>query len=205
MNMQDFIDYAKQHGLNNKEMSEKIGMPYVTYYKYIRGGTKTPSEVTADKLKDFYDRYIKRDQIIEDIFTYEPIKPIIKPKTEKVYIESIEDMIAELKSGNTIYIDDTNKTIQLVDGFIVRYDGFMQVSINEAILCSEKHYVIKEIPLKLEVGKKYIAKDGRIATIFAKTQTDRFLATFEGDTNVRSYNSNGNDVGSDWDILVKEY
>lgn len=205
MNIQDFIDYKKQHKLTDKEMSNKIGMPYVTYYKYIRGGTKTPNEVTINRLKDFYDKYILRDKILEDILTCEPIKPIIKPKTEKVYLDSIEDIINELKSGNTIYVDGTNKTIQLVDGFIVRYDGFMQVSINGVILCSERHYAIKEIPLKLEVGKKYIAKDGRIATIFAKTEDNRFLAVFEGEKNIRSYNSNGNDVSSDWDILVKEY
>lgn len=204
MNMQDFIDYKKQHKLTDKEMCEKIGIPYVTYYKHISGRTKNSNNITATKFKDFYDKYIKRDQIIEEICKSEPTKPVVTPKTEKVYIESIEDMIAELKSGNTVYVDGTNKTIKLVEGFIVRYDGFMQVSINGAILCSEKHYVIKEIPLKLEVGKKYVAKDGRVAMVYAKTEAGRFLGVFEGDPKVRSYLSTGDDV-SDNDVLVKEY
>lgn len=204
MNIQDFIDYKKQHKLTDKEMSEKIGIPYVTYFKHVSGRTKNSNNITAAKFKDFYDKYIKNEKVIEKIFKSEPTKPVVKPKTEKVYIESIEDMIAELRNGSTIYVDGTNKTIKLVDGFIVRYDGFMQVSINGAILCSEKHYVIKEIPLKLEIGKKYVAKDGRVATIFARTEMGRFLGVFEGDPKVRSYLSTGDDV-SDNDVLVKEY
>lgn len=196
--MQDIIDYQKQMQFTYEEMSEKTGIPYSTYYKLVNGSTKNCKGVNATKLKIFYDKYINKEIRVE------PTKQVIKPKTEKVYLESIEDIIAELKSGNTIYVDGTNKTIQLIDGFIVRYDGFLQVSINGVILCSEKHYVIKEIPLKLEVGKKYVAKDGRIATVFAKTENGRFLAVFEGDTEVRSYLSTGDDVCDD-DILVKEY
>lgn len=203
--IKDIIDYQKRMQLTYQEMVEKTGIPFSTYYKLANGSTKNCKGVNATKLKIFYDKYIKTEKVIEEIFKSEPTKPVVTPKTEKVYIESIEDMIAELKNGSTVYVDGTNKTIKLVDGFIVRYDGFIQVSINGAILCSEKHYVIKEIPLKLEVGKKYVAKDGRVATVFAKTEAGRFVAVFEGDAKVRSYLSTGDDVGNDDDVLVKEY
>lgn len=201
--IKDIIDYQKRMQFTYQEMSEKTGIPFSTYYKLANGSTKYCNSVNDKKLKDFYNKYINKWETPTG--GIEPTKPVVTPKTEKVYIESIEDMIAELKSGNTVYVDGTNKTIKLVDGFIVRYDGFMQVSINGAILCSEKHYVIKEIPLKLEVGKKYVAKDGRIATVFAKTEAGRFVAVFEGDAKVRSYLSTGDDVGNDDDVLVKEY
>lgn len=173
MKREDFINYAKENNLSQQKLGELIGVPQVTMWKYLNGAVTQPSLKTMKKLTDFYNKYIKLPVGVDVSLPAEPeeifTEPVVtyKPKTQKVYLESVEDVIAELQGDNEIFVESsTGHSIKLVSGFVVRYKDGGAISINAPILCSERYYVIKPIPLTLQVGKRYRAKNGSIVTIF---------------------------------------
>lgn len=196
MKAQDFETYRKENKLTIDALCNMIGVPYITYYGFVRKN-KTPRIATWKKFEKFYNENIEKKEAfvsIEEIFT----PKITTPKTEKVYLDFPEDVTSELVSGNEIFCEGTGHTLKLLNGLVVRYSGDYAVSVGGAILSTDKYYTIKPIPLKLEVGKKYVAKDGRVATVFA-SDDHIFYAVFDNDMFVRKYNENGNCRNSDCD------
>ena len=181
MKREDFIKYAKQNGLTQKQMSELIGFPLITYCKYINGLVDKPRPTTKEKLKEFYNNHIRREEV-EPTSEIEETPTIVtfKPKTQKVYLESVEDVIDELQANNEIFVESsTGHSIKLVSGFVVRYKDGGAISINAPILCSERYFVIKPIPVTLQVGKRYRARNGSIVTIF-NVDGHRFMGVVDG-------------------------
>mgnify|MGYP003293852571 CR=1 FL=1 len=169
-----------------EELAKKIGIPYHTYYKFVKGGTKQMSK-TRFKLCKFYNENIKNKVVEKPVVEQ---KPQYKAKTEKVYLESVEEIISELKNGSEIYINDSEHSLKLVDDYLVCYKKGGAISINPVILCSERYYVIKPIPLKLEVGKRYRAKNGSIVTIF-NADGHKFVGVVDGREGFVEYYPNG--------------
>lgn len=199
MKASDFINYATDHELSARDMAKMIGVAPMTYVKFIKSGkrpTKQRKSITQS-FTNFYNKYIKKDETSQII---EAPKQIIKrlAKTEVVYLESVEDVINELRAGNEISVSGSpNKTLKMVDGFIISYSNNMALAINPAILCSEKYCVIKEIPLKLEVGKRYYTADGRIATIFTSlSQNELYCGVFSGRDFIFQFDPQGKALNS---------
>lgn len=208
MKASDFINYATDHELSIRDMAKMIGVAPMTYIKFIKSGkrpTKQHNSVTQS-LTNFYNKHIKKDETSQII---EAPKQIIKrsAKTELVYLESVEDVINELRAGNEIIASgSSNKTLKMVDGFIISYSNNMATAINPAILCSEKYCVIKEIPLKLEVGKRYYTADGCIATIFNEfSDGDIYCGVFSGERFIFEFDPHGKTLNAEQDTdLVEE-
>lgn len=78
--------------------------------------------------------------------------------------------------------------------------------INGALDFKNSYFMFKPIPLKIETGKKYIARDGRVATIFAKNSNNKFSGVINGDPFVFEYDESGECVNSENsnDKLIKE-
>lgn len=198
MNIQQrIIKYMKDNDLNQYKMGDLLGLSQGTVSKIVNGGNLCPKN--KEVVLAFLGDELNQD---EEETSIEPNN--ITPELIKIPLETLEDILFELSQGSVIYCEISNHYLRLESGFIIRYEANGKpFSINSPILLDDFYYVEKEKQVKLEVGKKYMTKDGRVATVFAHTEDDRFLATFEGDTQVRSYPSNG--VLDSDDKLVKEY
>ena len=195
MTPQDFETYRKENKLTRQAIAEMIGIPYMTYYKFVKNNSK-PHLKTWRKLEKFYKEKIEKKEIsiteyFKEYHEPTPVKIEHSPKTQVVYLESVEELLGELLNGGEVHIKSpTGHTLKLVDGFIVRYSSGDPISINAPILCSERYYAIKPIPLNLEIGKRYIARDGRICTIFNENEGE-FYGVFDKEDVIIEFNSQG--------------
>lgn len=195
MKPQDFVTYAHEHKLSQSYMAKHIGIAQQTYVDYIysRKKLKTP---TLKKIETFYNNYIKKEttqkETTQEVSTSQFIDKMLsyKPKTEKVYLEAAEDVMIELTNGSEIYVENSGYSFKLINNFIVRYHNNLPISIGSPILCSERYYVIRPIPIKLEIGKKYLTRTGLKVTIFNKTD-DEFYGVITGNSNVFSFEADG--------------
>jgi transcriptional regulator with XRE-family HTH domain len=182
---QQIKDFMKENNLSQEKMGELIGFSQGTISKIVNGAKLSPNNDVIAKafFNDFKD----------------PDVSFIKLK-----LDCLEDIMANLKVGNTVYNDEHKFYLKMEDGIIYKYiEDDKLFSINPLITLNEIYYIIDEAQLKLEVGKKYQTQDGRVAIIFAKTASDRYLGVFEGDCSVRSYPENG--ITNNGDNLIKEY
>lgn len=186
----DFWMYQTTHKMSQVQMAQKIGINPHTYAAYVnkKPRKRLMKKYIEAKLKDFYDKHIKTKQ--QDLFTPKALEIKNSNKTENVHVDSVEDVINELKNGAEIFMEDSGYSFKLVDGFIVRYHNQQPISIGSPILCSEKYFVTKQIPLKLEVGRKYLTKNGGVATIFNK-DGDVFYGVINGNSNTFIFSDKG--------------
>lgn len=209
MTPQEFEKYRKENKLSLEVMSEKIGISFTAYYKFSKKNSK-PHLPTWKKLEKFYNENIEKKEIsIVDYFKdleATPVKVEHRAKTQTVYLESVEEILGELLNGNEVHIESsTGHTLKIVDGFIVRYVHDNPISINSPVLCSERYYVIKPIPLNLEIGKRYIAKNGSIVTIF-NSDGHRFIGVADGKEGFLEYYPNGANYlnHTDYDLVEEK-
>lgn len=202
MTPQEFIKYQKDNHISCEKMAELIGISMGSYFKFTRKNSK-PHLPTWKKLEKFYNENIERKEAeIESA----PVKIELKPKTQIVYLESVEELIGELLNGGEVHVESsTGHTLKLVDGFIVRYSNDNPISINAPILCSERYYAIKPIPLNLEIGKRYIAKNGSVVTIF-NSDGHRFIGVADGKEGFLEYYPNGANYlnHNDYDLVEEK-
>lgn len=210
MEAQEFETYRLKNGLSRYDMAEKIGIPYITYYKFVDKGTK-PRLPTWRKLEKFYNENIEKKEVsIADYFKDypepTPVKVERKPKTQVVYLESVEDLLGELLNGGEVHVENsTGHTLKIVDGFIVRYSNDNPISINAPILCSERYYAIKPIPLTLEIGKRYVAKNGLVVTIY-NSDGHKFNGVADGKEGFLEFYPNGANYlnHTDYDLIEEK-
>lgn len=204
----DFYNYQKDNHLTQVEMAKKIGVAPVTYSDYIARKPKTRAmkEYARNKFVNFYNKYINKAPL-EEILQHDLLKDTtvaskLTSKTEAVYLDSAEELISELVAGNIVYVaDEATKTFKMIDGMIVCCINEKPISVNPVILCSDKYYVIKEIPLRLNVGKRYAAKDGSTVTIF-NTDGQNFHGVVDGKNGFISFQSDGKSfVSADFDLI----
>lgn len=194
MKAQEFETYRKENKFSQGLMAEKIGISFTAYYKFVAKNSK-PHLKTWRKLEKFYNENIEKKEIsIAEYFKdleATPVKVERRPKTHQVYLESVEELLGELLDGNEVHVESsTGHTLKIVNGFIVRYSNDNPISINAPILCSERYYAIKPIPLNLEIGKRYIAKNGSIVTVF-NSDGHRFIGVADGKEGFLEYYPNG--------------
>lgn len=187
--------YQKRNNLSTKDMCRLLDVTYNTYMNFLNN-TKMISLKTINKLNTFYFSNIYK---IEDV----PERIEIKRKTVKVALENEKDIIEELIEGNEIFETGTAYTYKMIKGVIVRYSSGNPVSINAPILCSNKYEVEKPVPLRIEVGKKYINQNGEIVFIFlADKEARNYKGAVEGHEGFETYNSEG--VCECGDSLIEE-
>lgn len=210
MKAQEFETYRLKHDLTRQAIADMIGIPYLTYYKFVAKNSK-PYLHTWKKLEKFYNENIeRREASIADYFEEysEPasVKVELKPKTHQVYLESVEDLLGELLNGSEVHVENsTGHTLKIVDGFIVRYSNHNPISINAPVLCSERYYVIKPIPLTLEIGKRYIAKNGLVVTIY-NSDGHKFNGVADGKEGFLEFYPNGANYlnHTDYDLIEEK-
>ena len=209
MTPQEFETYRLENHLTRQALADLIGIPYITYYGFAKRNKK-PQLSTFKKLEKFYKENIKKKELgfvdyFDELLEPTPVKIERQPKTQVVYLESVEDVINELKSDNEIHIESsTGHSIKLVDGFVIRYSSGEAISINAPILCSERYYVIKPIPLNLEVGKRYIARNGSVVTIF-NVDGHRFQGVIDGESGIVGFYPNGASYNNtDFDLVEEK-
>ena len=161
LNGLEFEQYRKDNNLGYVEFSKILNVTYNTYKAFI----KDPDKVRLSsirKFENFYKNNIKTSEK-DKVFEKSHKKDV---KLETFYLESVEDIINELIVGNEIFIDNTNYSYRMSEGIIIRYSNGEPVSINAPILCSEKYFVRKPVPLSLRVGKSYINDKGEMVIIY---------------------------------------
>jgi predicted transcriptional regulator len=198
----DFYGYQKDNRLSQVQMAKKIGVSPITYSDYIKKKPKKRAmrQYAKNKFIDFYNEHIKKTQL--DLLKPTPVKAKLTVETENVYLETAEEIINELSAGSVIHIsNDSSKTFKMVDGIIVCFVNNNPISINPAILCSEKYYIVRKIPLKLEVGKRYITKTEQTVTIFNRDD-QKFHGVVDGRNGFISFYPDGvSCIHSDLDLI----
>lgn len=198
----DFYGYQKDNRLSQIQMAQKIGVAPQTYSDYIKKKPKslTMRKLVKDKFIKFYNKHIKKTQL--ELLEATPVEAKLTVETEIVYLDAIEEIINELSAGSVIHISsDSSKTFKMVDGIVVCFVNNNPISINPAILCSEKYYIVRKIPLKLEVGKRYITKTEQTVTIFNRDD-QKFHGVVDGRNGFISFYSDGvSYVHSDFDLI----
>ncbi len=210
MKAQEFETYRLKHNLTRQAIADMIGIPYLTYYKFVAKNSK-PYLHTWKKLEKFYNENIeRREASITDYFEEypepSPVKTERKPKTQTVYLESVEELLGELLDGNEVHVENsTGHTLKIVNGFIVRYSNDNPISINSPVLCSERYYAIKPIPLTLEIGKRYIAKNGLVVTIY-NSDGHKFNGVADGKEGFLEFYPNGANYlnHTDYDLIEEK-
>ena len=206
MEAQDFETYRKENGLSQGLMAEKIGISFASYFKFTRKNSK-PHLKTWRKLEKFYNENIEKKEVsVEDFFESLSVKTERKPKTQIVYLESVEDLLGELLNGNEVHVENsTGHTLKIVDGFIVSYSNNNPISINAPVLCSERYYAIKPIPLTLEIGKRYVAKNGLVVTIY-NSDGHKFNGVADGKEGFLEFYPNGANYlnHTDYDLIEEK-
>ncbi|MCM1497219.1 MAG: hypothetical protein NC124_02010 [Clostridium sp.] len=190
--MRDFIiKYRKKHGLSIVGMAKLIGVSQTCYYGYEVLGRK-PNKNSKLLFSKFYEENNKVEN--------PKVEVKLQRKTEKVRIESVEELISSLNDGKDVF-SERGYIYKKIDGFIVKYSGNLPVFVSSALDLSDKYYIEDVIPLSLKIGYKYINEDGQTVHIFSEDENG-FLGVIEGCSSILHYTSAGkSDLSSD---LIEE-
>jgi transcriptional regulator with XRE-family HTH domain len=182
----EFELYRKMKNLTKREFSNMLGVAQNTYNYWLAGEKKPRTRFMAN-LQAFYDANIKGK-----VESRDSTEPTLKErKKEKRTLYDMMDLLSELKDGNTVYLTDTPYSLKIVDGFIVRYNGDVIVSIGSPVLASDKYHVYKPIPLNVQIGKRYLTANGEKVTIYRQGDDGIFKGIFDHTGNENFYDSNG--------------
>lgn len=198
----EFELYRKKKNLTKREFSNMLGVTNPTYDDWL-SGKRTPRTRFTANLQAFYEANIKGK-----VESRDSTEPTLKErKKEKRTLYDMMEVLSELKDGNTVYLTDTDYSLKIVDGFIVRYKGDVIVSIGSPMLPSDDYHVYKPIPLKIQIGKRYLTAKGEKVTIYTKDDDGTFKGIFDHTGNTNFYNSNGisRSIGGSYeDNLIEE-
>lgn len=185
----EFELYRKKNNLTKRDFSNMLGVSQNTYNYWLAGEKKPRTRFTAS-LQAFYDTHIKGK-----VESRDSTEPTLKGrKKEKRTLYDMMDLLSELKDGNTVYITDTPYSLKLVDGFIVRYVGDVVVSIGSPVLSSDEYHVYTPIPLKIQIGKRYLTAKSEKVTIYTQQDDGTFEGIFDYTGTISFYNSKGDCV-----------
>lgn len=198
----EFELYRKKNNLTKKEFSNMLGVSQNTYNYWLAGEKKPRTRFTAN-LQSFYEANIKGK-----VESRDSTEPTLKErKKEKRTLYDMMDVLSELKAGNTVYLTNTAYSLKIVDGFIVRYNGEDIISIGSPILASDGYHVYTPIPLKIQIGKRYLTAKGEKITIYTQQDDGTFEGIFDYTGTISFYNSKGDCVAMDAtkeDNLIEE-
>lgn len=93
----------------------------------------------------------------------------VQGKTEIVKLTEFEDILSALQNGETLISND--QRIAFENGILVKRNqkGYI-VHINPALCLDIPYFVKRKTPLKLEVGKRYKDKEGRVWVIYKENE-----------------------------------
>lgn len=159
-------------------------------YNYWLAGEKKPRTRFTTTIQAFYDANIKGK-----VDSRDSTKPTLKGrKKEKRTLYDMMDLLSELKEGNTVYVTDTPYSLKIADGFIVRYNGDVVVSIGSPVLSSDDYHVFEPIPLNIKIGGRYKNCKGEAVTIYQQKENGIFIGVFDYTGHTNFYNSKGDCV-----------
>lgn len=198
----EFELYRKRNNITKRDFSNMLGVSQHTYNDWLSGKRPPRTRFTAN-LQAFYEANIKGK-----VESRDSTEPTLKErKKEKRTLYDMMDVLSELKDGNTVYLTNTPYSLKIVDGFIVRYNGDVIVSIGSPMLSSDEYHVYKPIPLNIKIGGRYKNCKGEVITIYKQTEDGGFVGVFDYTGNGSFYNSKGDCVAmgaTEEDNLIEE-
>lgn len=141
-------NYKETKNLTNKTLAEVLGVAYPTFSGWLRG-LNTPRAESLNMIEKFL----------------ESKSTPVQGKSEIVKLTDPEEILMSLQNGETLIINEHR--IALENGILVRRNPKGDiVHINPALCVDVPYFVERKIPLKLEVGKRYKDKEGRVWVIY---------------------------------------
>lgn len=143
-------NYKETKNLTNKTLAEAFGVPEVTISAWLRG-INTPRAEALDMIEKFLENKTKSTSV--------------QGKTEIVKLTDPEEILMSLQNGETLIANEHR--IAFENGILVKRSSTGDiVHINPALCLDTPYFVERKIPLKLEVGKRYKDKEGRVWVIY---------------------------------------
>lgn len=147
-------NYKETKNLKNKTLSEAFGVPEVTISAWLRG-INTPRAESLNMIEKFLDNQNQN----------QPKSTSVQGKSEIVKLTDPEDILSALQDGETLIANEYR--IAFENGILVKRTSKGNiVHINPALCIDIPYFVERKIPLKLEVGKRYKDKEGRVWVIY---------------------------------------
>lgn len=179
-------NYKETKNLTNKTLAEAFGVPDVTMSAWLRG-INTPRAESLNMIEKFLENK----------------STSVQGKTEIVKLTDPEDILIALQNGETLIANEHR--IALENGILVKRTSRGDiVHINPALCVDIPYFVERKIPLKLEVGKRYKDKQGRVWVIY-REDGDLFNGIQEHSGEQADFKDNGINLCGDSTMdLVEE-
>ena len=186
-----------EKNISYSEMARMMGVKDCTLQKWIYNGSNP-----CGKNKALLEAFINNNTKENEIFTQETVveeqkETVVVPKKqydkkfEIVKLETVEDIVDALNSGETLITDSF--LIKMEKGLIVKYDVLMKpLFINPALDFSCEYSVRRKKPIVLSVLKRFKDEDGSIWYVFKEdSDLHSYEALNEETGNVRDFHKNG--------------
>ena len=199
--MKNYIEKIKQikkeKNISYSEIARMMGIKDCTLQKWIYKGS-----YPTRKNKAILEAFIKNNTKEKEIFTQETVieeqkETIVVPKKqydkkfETVKLETVEDIVDALNSGETLINDSF--LIKMEKGLIVKYDVLMKpLFVNPALDFSCEYTVRRKKPVVLSVLKRFKDEEGSIWYVFKEdSDLQSYEALNEENGVIRDFHKNG--------------
>ena len=187
----------KEKNISYSEIAKMIGIKECTLSKWMYSGSN-PCGKNKALLMAFINNNTKENEIfVKETVVEEQKETVVVPKKqydkkfEIVKLETVEDIVDALNSGETLITDSF--LIKMEKGLIVKYDVLMKpLFINPALDFSCEYSVKRKKPIVLSVLKRFKDEDGSIWYVFKEDSDLQSYEVLNEETgNVRDFHRNG--------------
>lgn len=191
---QQTIQYMEKEGLPQNYFVKKLNISLSSFNKFIHGYSLNREHLV--KLEHFFN--ISDPEEKQEI----PQSLDIKRELERVELNEVEDVVDALLQGETVYVENTNHSLQLKQGFITRFSPSGKViSINSPVIMEEFYYLLQPKKIQIALGGRYLTEHQEEVFIF-KYVDGKFYGVCKGHDLYYKFLPDG--TGCDFDDLIKE-
>jgi plasmid maintenance system antidote protein VapI len=191
---QQTIQYMGKEGLSQNYFAKKLNIPVSSFNNFIHGCSIASKHLV--KLGDFLN-------ISDPNEKQETAQSLdIKRELERVELNEVEEVVDALLQGETVYVENSNHSLQLRQGFITRFSPSGKViSVNSPVIMEEFYYLLQPKKIQIELGGRYLTEHQEEVFIF-KYVDGKFYGVCKGHDLYYKFLPDG--TGCDFDDLIKE-
>lgn len=198
MNIDILRKQTRQHmekeGLSQNYFAKKLNIPLSSFNKFIHGHNIASEHLV--KVRDF----LNISDTEEKQETPQPLD--IKREMERVELKEVEEVVDALLQGETVYVENTNHSLRLKQGFITRFSPSGKViSVNSPVIMEEFYYLLQPKKIQIALGGRYLTEHQEEVFIF-KYVDGKFYGVCKGHDMYYKFLPDG--TGCDFDDLIKE-
>lgn len=188
------IQHLENEGLSQNHFAKKLNIPLSSFNKFIHGYNINSEHLV--KLERFFNISAPKEE--QEI----PQSLDIKRELEKVELNTVEEVVDALLQGEKVYVENSNHSLQLKQGFITRFSPSGKViSVNSPVIMEEFYYLLQPKKIQIELGGRYLTEHQEEVFIF-KYVDGKFYGVCKGHDLHYKFLPDG--TGCDFDDLIKE-